>query len=119
MARVGGTIYVKINGVQYDAKGSFTYNFGIPKREPVIGPDGVHGYKEMPQVAFVEGIITDNATIDVYALQTATDAEVTIELANGKNIALHEGYYAHDGGITTEEGEIPIRYESRLRADEV
>ena len=112
MARVGGTIYVKIDGVQRSAKGSFTYNFGIPKREPVIGSDLIlAGYMESGQVAYIEGIITDQSDLDVNALQRLEDAVVTINLANGKNVALRDAYYAHDGGITTEAGEIPVRFE--------
>ena len=111
MARVGGTIFFKIDGVQHDAKGSFTYNHGAPKREAVIGPDRVHGYKENPQVAFIEGAITDRSDLNVRALLDLLDGTVTIELANGKTFTLSGAYYGHDGGITTEEGEIPIRLE--------
>ena len=111
MARVGGTIFVRVNGTQRDAKGNFTYHLGIPKREAVIGPDRVHGYKEMPQVSYIEGAITDQGDLNVKELQELEDATVSIDLANGKSFSLSEAYYAHDGGITTEEGEIPVRFE--------
>jgi len=35
--RVGGIITVKVNGGQLAAKGSFSYNLGINKRESVLG----------------------------------------------------------------------------------
>lgn len=112
MARIGGTIFVKVDGVQRSAKGSFTYNFGIPKREPVIGSDLIlAGYKEAGQVAYIEGMITDQSDLDVNTLQRLDNATVTLNLANGKNVALRNAYYQHDGGITTDEGEIPIRFE--------
>ena len=109
MARVGGTIFFRVNGVQQDAKGSFEYNLGAPKRDPVIGPDRVHGHKEMPQVPYIQGAITDRSDLDVRALVMLIDGTATLELANGKTFSLSEAYYAHEGGITTEEGEIPIR----------
>ena len=52
---------MRVNGVpSATRRGTFTYHLGIPKREAVIGPDRVHGYKEMPQVAYIEGAITES-----------------------------------------------------------
>lgn len=62
MARVGGIIFIKANGTQYRAKGNFTYNLGRLKKEKVVGSDGVHGTKVVPQVPFIEGAITDQGT---------------------------------------------------------
>ena len=58
--RVGGIIELKVNSSLLSAKGNFTYNIGRNKKEAVLGADNVHGYKEMPQVPFIEGEITDN-----------------------------------------------------------
>ena len=38
--RRGGTIFFKVNSVLRDAKGSFTYNLGAMKREPILNADG-------------------------------------------------------------------------------
>lgn len=111
--RRGGTISVQTNGTVQDAKGTFTYNLGRPKRETIIGSDGVHGYKEVPQPAFIEGAITDRGTLDLEALVTLKDATVTLELANGKVIVLRQAWYAHEGTASTEEGEIPFRCEGK------
>lgn len=46
--RVGGVIFVKVDGGQLRAKGEFEYNLGVPKREAIVGMDGTHGYKEDP-----------------------------------------------------------------------
>lgn len=109
--RVGGIIIVKANGVQYQAKGSFTYRLSVPKKEAVVGSDSVHGYKEVPVVGFIEGTITDAADLDLEALQRTTGATVTANLANGKTIGCKDAYYAADGDGTTEEGEIQFRFE--------
>lgn len=47
--RRAGLIQVQVNGEVQDAKGSFSYNLGRPKREAIPGSDRVHGFKEMPQ----------------------------------------------------------------------
>lgn len=104
--RVGGIIEFKANGELYSAKGSWTYNLGLPKRDPVVGHDSVHGYKELPQAPKIEGVITDRSDLDLQKLQTLQDATVTLRLANGKIIVLREAFYASEGDVTTEEGEI-------------
>lgn len=117
-ARVGGIIFLKVNGAFYKAKGSFTYNLGSPKREAVVGADSVHGYKEMPQVPFIEGEITDTSTLDVVALTKITGATCTLEVANGKVITLRDAWFASEGNVQTEEGNIAVRFEG-MSADEV
>jgi len=109
--RVGGILFVKANGAQLRAKGSWTYNLGQPKREGIVGADQVHGYKELPQIPMIEGVITDSSQLDVVALLNTKDATLTLELANGKVIVLREAWFAGDGNVTTEEGEIAAKFE--------
>lgn len=116
--RIGGIIALKVNGDIYFAKGNFTYNLGKPKREGVVGADAVHGYKETPQVPFIEGEITDRNELSLEDLVTLDEATITLELANGKVIALSEAWYAGEGTGNTEEGNIACRFEG-ISAEEV
>lgn len=116
--RIGGLIALKINGDMYFAKGNFTYNLGKPKKEGVVGSDRVHGYKEVPQIPFIEGEITDRNELNLEDLLTLEDATVTLELANGKVIMLREGWYAGEGTGNTDEGNIGLRIEG-MSAEEV
>lgn len=109
--RRGGIIFLKVNGTMHSAKGSFTYNLGLPKRDAIVGADAVHGYKEVPQVAFIEGEITDNPNLDLEKLIKTENATVTLELAVGKVIVLREAWYASEGTGNTEEGNIGVRFE--------
>ena len=109
--RVSGTLFVRIDGVQRDAQGSWTYNLGQPKREAVIGPDRVQGYMEKPQVAFIEGEVTDQRDLDLVELQNLVDSTLTLELANGKTIVLRNAWYAADGNVGAEQANIQIRFE--------
>ncbi len=118
MARVGGIIELKINGQVYSAKGNFTYNLGRPVREAVIGADTVHGYKETPQAAFIEGEITDSAEISLESLVGTTDATVYLRLANGKVVVLSSAWFAGEGTGNTEEGNIAVRFEG-MNGEEV
>lgn len=111
--RRAGIIYLKLNGSIQDAKGNFTYNLGQPKREAIVGADAVHGYKEVPQVSFIEGEITDRGTLDLQALVTLDDVTATLELSNGKVFVLRNGWYAGDGNVQTEESNIQLRLEGK------
>jgi hypothetical protein len=116
--RVGGVLLFKLDGQVYLAKGNFEYDIGAPKRDAVVGADSVHGFKEMPKVPFISGAITDTDETDLEALLNFRDGTATLELANGKVIVIREAYYAGDGNVSTEEGEIPLRIEG-IRGEEV
>ncbi|MBO3274129.1 phage tail tube protein [Pseudomonas schmalbachii] len=118
MARVGGIISLKIDGESYDAKGNFSYNLGANKKEMVVGADGIHGYKELPQVPYIEGEITDSAEISMEKIRNVTNATVTLQLANGKLIALRNAVEASDGTGNTEEGNQTVRFEG-MSAEEI
>jgi len=109
--RVGGILFLKIDGELFQAKGEFTYNVNPVKRESVVGQDTVHGFKEEPKALFIEGAITDSDELDLQGFQAIRDATVTLEVANGKTIVLREAFYAADGDVTSSEGEIQVRFE--------
>lgn len=116
--RKGGIIYIKVDGSRLQAKGNFTYNLGVAQRTAIVGADEVHGFSESPQVAFIEGEVTDSADLDLAALAKMEDVTVTLELANGKVIVLRNGWFAGEGTGNTEEANIGVRFEGRS-AEEV
>lgn len=109
--RRGGILSFAINGVRQDAKGNFSYNLGKAKREGVVGADAPHGFKALPQIPFIEGEITDRGDLDVGALLETEDATVTLAVANGKTIVLRNAWFAGEGTVGTEEGNIAVRFE--------
>jgi hypothetical protein len=117
--RRSGVLYVKLDSKLLDVAGEFTYNLGKPKRDAKVGHDRVHGYKELPQVPYVEGTITDSSTLDLETdILGITNATVTLELANGKTVVLRNAWYAGEGNVTTEEAEIAVRFEG-MSAEEI
>ena len=90
--RRAGVILLKVGGVQLDAKGNFTYNLGAPKREAIIGADGVHGYKETPQVPFIEGEITDRRDLSLADLAAIDGETVTLDLNTAKTGVLSQAW---------------------------
>ncbi len=116
--RRAGLIQLQSNGEILDAKGNFSYNLGRPKRDPLIGSDSVHGFKEMPQVCYIEGAITDRGSLDLAVLVAGRDLTVTLSLSNGKVIVLRDAWFAGEGTASTEEAEIPVRWEG-ANAEEI
>lgn len=119
MARVGGQIFVKVDGRQVAAKGNWTYNIGNPKNEMVGGADGIHGHTSMPQASKIEGTITDTAEEDVDAVTQIDGETITLELANGKTFVMREAVFTGDGDNTTEQGEVPVTFESPHKLETV
>lgn len=102
---------MQVNGEIYRAKGDFTYNFGEKKKEAIVGSDSVHGFKEIPQVGFLEGEFTDGADVDIPGLVSIVGATVSLDLANGKMGVWHNAYYAGEGTVSTGEGNLGVRFE--------
>lgn len=111
--RVGGTLFVTVDGKRLSVKGEFSVNPGADKREGVVGQDGVHGYKETPQIAFVEGAITVRSDTDLEALQALDGGTVLVQLGNQKDFALYEAWWAGEGTLTSGEGEMTARFEGK------
>lgn len=116
--RVGGIIQLKRDGQLYQAKGAFDYDIGVPLKEGVVGMDRVHGYKETPQIPYIEGSITDSSEISFEDLAQTSDATITLDLANGKTIVLRNAWWASNSKGNSEEGEIEARFEG-LSAEEI
>jgi hypothetical protein len=115
--RRAGTIQLAVGGEIQDAKGGFSYNLGSPKREAIIGSDRVHGFRETPQVGFIEGAITDRGSLDLAQLVGGANLTVSLTLGNGKMIVLRDAWFAGEGTGSSEEGEISVRWEGN--AEEV
>lgn len=118
MQRIAGSIAIKVNGETHRAAGAFTYNLGVPKREVLTGHDGVHGYKELPKPAMIDGTLRDADTLDVAALLGAENATITLELGNGKTIAMTGAVQTNDGDQETENATINVTFSAAF-AEEV
>lgn len=116
--RKAGLIELKVGGTQREAMGNFTYNPGRPKREAIVGADGVHGFKETAQPAFIEGEITDDVAFSIADLADFEEGPVSLKLGNGKVFRLHKAWFAGEGTGNSEDGKIAVRFEAK-RGEEV
>lgn len=112
-SRRAGIVSAKFDDTIYDVKGSVTYNVNKTKRDSIVGHDRYHGFKELPKVIFAEFAITDSDDFDIEAdLYSKRDGTLVIDLANGKSITFSKAFFAGEGDVTTEEGEIAARFEA-------
>lgn len=116
--RIAGMLAVQVNGEVFQGKGNWSYNLGRPMREAIVGTNSIHGFKETPQVPFIEGEITDRGDLDLSALVQVTRATVTLRLGNGKMVVLRRAWFAGEGTANTEESNVEVRFEG-LQAEEV
>ncbi len=109
---VSGLFNLKINGRLMTAKGSFTYNHGSIKNEAQIAGNGsIAGFKTSRNIPMIEGELIDSKDLDIKALQSIQDGEITLELANGKVFILTGAHWAGEGNVGTEDGNVAIKYE--------
>ena len=108
--RIAGVAYLKVDGQQEALKGKFKYMVNTVKRDVLVGQDGVHGYKEMPEAPYISGDIMDMPATRVKRLESITDATITLELANGKTIVLSNAFWVDASEVDTEEGSFPCKF---------
>ena len=108
--KIGGTLYLKVNGDSLKAKGAFTFNAGYDKQEEVMGSGGFQGVKSVPQPAFIDGTITVDPGTDLEPILTEENATVSLELASGDTFVLSDAIFAGEGTISSEEGELSVRW---------
>jgi len=111
MARIAGITYINVDGIPLELKGSINVAPGNTSRETIVGQDGVHGYKEIPVVPFVECTITDSANIDLNAIEKLANVTVTVELANGKTAVVNQAVQVNQLENNPEEAEVTVRFE--------
>lgn len=117
--RVAGFIYLRIDGVQRNAYGNFTYHLGTPTREEARGESGIDGYTEQLNGGMIEGEIRDQRDLDLDALRRLDGVTITLELANGKVISLPDAWECSDGTQQTRDGNVKVKFMSKRQAREI
>lgn len=116
--RIGGVAFIKVDGVQFDLRGSFTVSPSSVKREGVAGQDGVHGFIETPRVPFIKGDLSTTAGLTIAQLDAMVNSTVTVNLANGKNYVLRGAWTESAHEIDTAAGKVAVNWMG-LSCDEI
>jgi hypothetical protein len=108
--RRAGIAYLKIDGVQQELTGSWTYRPKFKKKTAVKGDD-VHGFKEEIMEPYLEGSFQNSQKLDLNKLVNIEDATITLVEPVGKTFILRNAWYAGEGTGDTEEGKVAVRFE--------
>lgn len=116
--RIGGIIFVTIDGSQAQARGNFTVSPSSVKREGIAGQDSVHGYTEMPIVPGIKGDLSTTADLSIEDLQGITNSTIMAQLANGKTYVLSQAWTKAAFEIDSAEGKVGVEFEG-MTCDEI
>ena len=108
--RIAGTVEVTVNGSVTKVTGNISINLGQPMREVLVGPDGVHGYKEVYQAASVEGEGRIIYGMSIKDFVNTTQATVVVKNAYGKLLTINNAWFEGEGVYSTEEGTLPFKF---------
>ncbi len=111
--RLAGIISLSVDGVIQACAGDFTFNLGTPLREALVGPDNVHGYKETPQVPFIEGDLRYTPNFDIKAFYNKSGIDAQLKLATGETFVFIDGWVCGEGTIGTSEATMAFRFEAK------
>lgn len=108
---IAGTLFFKIDGQQFQARGAFKVQPNLFSKTGLAGQDGIHGYKEEPIIPYIEGEISDAGGLSLRQLQSVTDSTITCELRSGKGYVLQNAWYSGETVLDTVEGKVPVKFE--------
>lgn len=93
--RIAGICYFNFDGVRVPLAGEFAYRLSGVNREPKLGQDGYHGYKEKPVTGQLSGKLRDTGgSLAKYA--DATNISAMAELSNGKTVTARNMFWSGD-----------------------
>ena len=108
--RVAGIIAVAIDGRSYAVAGQATYSPSTVTREPQVGQDGPHGYKEMPVMPKMGMSLRDTGGLSVASLNAITNSTIVMSLANGKTVVGRTMFSTDIQEVDTEESKLDVKF---------
>lgn len=105
---IGGTAYIKADGVQYALRGNLTISADEVEREGVAGGDGVHGFLERPRVPSISGDLSMTPDLSITALRAHRDVTVTVELVDGRVYVLRNAWTADAMELNVADGQVSV-----------
>jgi len=109
--RIGGVLSLRVDGVTYEARGSFQVTPSRVKRTGVAGQDAVHGYIEEPVVPQIKGDVSIGNLLSFEELEAIDEATVQVDLANGRSYVLTQAWLTAGFVIDAHDGKSELTFE--------
>jgi hypothetical protein len=116
--RIAGVAFLRVDGQQFALKGNMTLSIDPFIREGIAGMDGVHGFKETPQVPHITCDISDIGGMSLQQLRSFCNSTVTAELGNGKTYLLTGAWTAAIMDLNVTDGQVTVNFQG-LRGEEI
>lgn len=107
---IGGTAFLKIDGVQYQLRGNLKVNASTRNRTAVEGMDDTHGYTEKVVTPSIDVEISDAGGLSLTTLKDITASTITAELGNGKTYVLESAWSDGTADLDTVQGMIAMKF---------
>jgi hypothetical protein len=114
MNLLAGSSSLSVNGVTYQLEGSLKYSPSTVKRETLMGPDGLHGFKETPVAGYMAFSLRDAGSLTVADFNAMRDALVVAQLANGKTIIGNNVGAVDIQEVDTTDAKFDVRFEGNV-----
>lgn len=111
MGPIGGTVYFKLGGRQYQLGGSFKFKPNSVVREGKTGLSGPVGYTEKPVLQEVTAELSYTADVDFALLNQVKDETLTFELANGHAYVMRNCFQVGEVEVDGGEGNASVTFQ--------
>ncbi len=107
---VGGTLFLKFNGLQYQLRGELEVQPNMLENEWLANQDLSQVYTQKAVTPFISGKFSDSGGLSVQALQGINGVTMTAELVNGKVYTLQGAAPWGEFKLDTVKGEITAKF---------
>ena len=109
--QAGGTAIFRIDGTQYQLRGSVKIMTMEKDRKAFRGMDGSFGFTESYTPSKFECEVTDSGGLSIKAFENFTNEYVTFELGNGKTYGMTSAVATGAIDLDATEGKFQVTFE--------
>mgnify|MGYP000462409156 CR=1 FL=1 len=110
MAKIGGTCFFKVDGLQLSMTGGIEVPMNKTVNDDVIGLDGSVDRKETHRAPYIKGTFKVPKDFPVSKLTTSEQMTITDERANGQVYVLSSAWLHGEANHNAEEGTADLEF---------
>ena len=109
--KIAGTAFLQIGSNNYALRGNLSVSPSNVERTMLAGMDGIHGYQELYRAPYIEGDLSTVPGLSTDDLISQTNANVIVQLANGRQYTLSEATCKATLEVNARDGQVRVRWE--------
>lgn len=108
--RVAGTLYIKVDGIQFEINGDVQYTVSQVMRETIMSLTGPAGFKETAQRPYLKFKAIFTSDLPINLLTSLTNATLVAEMPNHGAFTLVNSYLSGEIIASGDEGTIDLEF---------